>query len=82
MSTSFSISRSRFFGLSDRDRHQEIQSHTGSPSETDSILRSMARFGDDATIRFYEMIPQPRRGARRSDPSSTWTVRAVRDQER
>lgn len=78
MSTSFSIPGSRCSVLSDPDLQKEIRAHTGNDSETDSILRSLERFGHDGTIRFYEMIPQPLRRAQRWGPNSTWTVRAVR----
>ena len=78
MATSFSISRSRAAGLSDGDLQREIHSYTGSESETDSILRSMGRFGDDETIRSYEMIPRAKRPGQGTVPSSAWTVRALR----
>lgn len=78
MPISFSISRSRRTDLSQGDLQREIQRHTGNVSETDSIMRSMDRFGPDDTIHSYEMIPRPRQRTVRAGPDSTWTVRALR----
>ena len=78
MATPFSISRSRFAGLTPEDLQKEIQAHTGNETETDSIIRSMDRFGEDDSIRSFEITPKPRRQSMRLGPDSTWTVRAVR----
>jgi hypothetical protein len=75
----FSIAHSRCSVLSDPALLQEIRTHTESDAEADSILRSIERFGDDQSIRYYEMTPRPRRGAYRQAFTLSWSVRAVRN---
>ena len=78
MSATFFIPRSRCAVLSDPDLRQEIQSHTGNALATESILRSLARFGGDGSIQSYEVIAQPSRRTQRADNPHTWMVHAVR----
>ena len=78
MPSSFSITQSRYASFADPDLLQEIRSHTGSDAEASSILRSMERFGGDASISYYEVTPKPRRGASRQALPLAWSVRAVR----
>lgn len=80
MATSFSISRSRCLDLSVPTLRAEIQSHTGSDTETSSILRSLERFGEDPSIRYYEVTPKALRRPEHGHGSSrsAWTVRAMR----
>ncbi len=78
MPTSFSITRSRCSVLSDPSLRQEIHAHTGSDAETSSILRSLDRFGQDISIRYYELTPTPARRTYRPTSAFAWTVRAVR----
>lgn len=78
MPTSFSITRSRLSVLSDPTLRDEIQTHTGNAAETSSILRSLDRFGQDPSIRYYEVTPTPSRRTYRPTSAFTWTVRAVR----
>jgi len=78
VATSFSIARSRCSALPAATLRAEIQSHTGNDAETSSILRSLERFGDDASIRYYEVTPTAGRRTYHAAAASTWTVRAVR----
>lgn len=78
MAQSFFIPRSRCSDLSRPDLREEIQSHTGSDAQTSSILRSLERFGQDKSIRYYEMTPTAVRRLYRTVPTFAWTVRAVR----
>ncbi len=78
MPTNFSIPRSRCAVLSDPILRQEIQARTGSDAETTSILRSLGRFGHDASVRYFEMTPIPSRRMYQATPGFAWTVTAVR----
>lgn len=74
MPNAFSLHRSRCAVLS--ELREEIQAHTGNEAATSSILRSIQRFGDDASVRRYEMTPHVRgRGPR----AVAWNVHAVRN---
>ncbi|MEJ2204493.1 MAG: hypothetical protein P8170_10315 [Gemmatimonadota bacterium] len=46
--------------------------------ETSSILRSLRRFGEDASIQYYEVTPTPSRRTHYQAPAFAWTVRAMR----
>jgi hypothetical protein len=74
---SFSIIRVEHSDGSANGMQQEIQSHTGDAGATESILRSIERFGHDASILSYEIIPQSRARTRHTGQAA-WTVRAVR----
>lgn len=78
MATSFLITRSQCSNLPEPELRKEIDFHTGSEAETSSILRSLERFGQDTSIRYYEMTPAPVRRLYHTVPSFAWTVRAVR----
>jgi hypothetical protein len=78
MAHSFSLNRSHVSVLSGPALREEIQAHTGNEEETSSIIRSLGRFGEDGSIRFYEMTPMPTRRAYHASSASSWTVRAVR----
>lgn len=78
MATSFSIARSRCSVLTDPSLREEIGTHTGSESETSAILRSLGRFGHDASVRYFEMTPKPSRRTYQSTSAFSWTVTAVR----
>lgn len=78
MPTTFTISRSRCGVLTDPTLRDEIQGRTGSDAETSSILRSIGRFGHDASIRYYEFTPTPSRRTYQKAPGFSWTVTAVR----
>jgi hypothetical protein len=78
MPSSFSIARSHFSRLSDSTLREEIGNHTGNDEETSSILRSIRRFGEDFSISYFEITPNPRRRTRHRTPEFTWSVRAVR----
>lgn len=73
----FSLNRSRCAVLTDPNLRAEILVHTRSEVETTSILRSIGRFGDDHTVRYFDVTPVPRRGTHRIAPAA-WTVSAVR----
>lgn len=79
MPHTFTISNSLLHSASAVEIRQEINGHTSSDSETSSILRSIERFGDDATISRYEIEPRPARAFRKATPAVSWTVRALRD---
>lgn len=78
MATSFSIPQSRCAVLTDPTLRDEIQARTGSDVETSSILRSLERFGPDASIQYYELTPKPTRRTYQSNSEFAWTVTAVR----
>ncbi|MCA9736134.1 MAG: hypothetical protein R3E98_18095 [Gemmatimonadota bacterium] len=79
MAQSFSLARAPHADGEDPAWRAIIRSQTGSDAETDSILRSIARFGNGAGIQRYEITPVERRGQRASR-SVTWTVSAVRQE--
>lgn len=72
------LPRSRCSILTDPTLRDEIQGRTGSDAETSSILRSIERFGHDASIRYYELTPSPSRRTYQATPRFAWTVTAVR----
>ena len=78
MPSSFSIARARFSTLSDSTLREEIDYYTGNDAETSSILRSLRRFGEDLSIRYFEVTPTPSRRTRQLTPTFTWSIRAVR----
>lgn len=78
MPTSFSLAHSRFTAASAPDLREEILAHTGSDEATSSILRSIDRFGSDASIQRYEMVPDMRRRGVRGGGAVAWSVRAIR----
>lgn len=78
MPHTFTISRSRLSSTAAPAMREEITSHTGSDQETSSILRSIERFGGDATIRSYEVSPKATRTSTFRVPRVAWTVRALR----
>jgi hypothetical protein len=79
VSESFIISRSVYSASSADQLQQEIQAQTGNASATESILRSMERFGQDDSIRRYEINQQVRVRGRHGMAQGAWTVRAVRE---
>ena len=78
MPQSFSLARYRCAVISDPTLRDEIQAHTESTVATDRILRSIDRFGSDASIQRYEMTPKATQRVSRSADAVGWTVRAVR----
>jgi len=78
MASPFSIFSSRVSDASDPALREEIRAHTGSDEEVMSILRSIERFGGDATIRSYEMTPTTKRGRFGGALKLAWNVRAIR----
>jgi hypothetical protein len=77
MAQPFNIPRTRCSLPPDPALRDEIQAHTDNATETSSILRSIERFGNDLSIRYYELTPTVRRSHFHS-ASASWTVRAVR----
>lgn len=73
----FSIQPSRCAVLTDPTLRAEILAHTRSEEEATSILRSIGRFGDDPSVRYYELTPVTGR-SRYHVASASWTVSAVR----
>ncbi len=78
MPNAFTISRSHLFSTSDVDLRNEITGHTGSETETSSILRSIDRFGSDTSITGYQVHPSPARATRVVPARVAWTVHALR----
>jgi hypothetical protein len=78
MSTSFSITRSRYSGTSDTALLAEIRSRTSSDDEAESILGCIERLGDDPSIQHYEVTPRKSNRTYRGAPPVTWSVRPVR----
>lgn len=79
MAQPFNILRSHCSLLTDPALREQVQAHTSDDGQTDSILRSIGRFGDDLSIRSFEMTPVARRSSyHRTSASASWTVRAVR----
>ncbi len=78
MSNSFTINGSHRFGAIDSELRAEIRTHTDNEEETSSILRSLERFGDDASIRYFEVTPKTSRRYYPGARAMSWTVHAVR----
>ena len=78
MSHAFSISRSLSSVLADADLEDLIKVQTGSVEEASSIVRSIRRFGEDASILHYDMTRNQGRSSRYARRPPGWTVRAVR----
>jgi len=78
MTEEFSLSARQCAQASDASLRTEITDHTGSDTETSRILRSIERFGDDASIERYDITRS--RGGRYASRTQTagWIVRAVR----
>ena len=78
MADPFSLSKLECSSLSNPGLRSEIERHTQSEAETSGILRSLERFGSDASIERYEITPQKRGRFGRSAKGVSWQVRAVR----
>lgn len=76
MPSPFSILKARCAALSNAALREEIRAHTGSDEEVSSILRSLERFGEDLSIRVFEMTPKTG-GGRARGRNVAWSVRAV-----
>ena len=59
-------------------RRAFILENTGSETATDSIVRSMERYGSDPSIRQFEIAPVKNPLGARPSKEMSWTVRAVR----
>ena len=78
MSNAFSISKSAGARISDPSLRTEINRHTLSEMQTAGILRSLERFGDDASILRYDITPQESARMYAKGKIVSWSVRAVR----
>lgn len=78
MTDSFSLSASQCAETHDASLRTEITEHTGSDSETQGILRSIERFGSDASIERYEISRSARGRYAPKTQTASWIVRAVR----
>ena len=78
MPSPFYLSRARCAVLDDPALHAEILNRTGSDAEVTSIIRSLERFGSDASIGEFLVSPAPNRGASRLARAVVWNVRAIR----
>lgn len=81
MTSSFSLSASRCATIQDASLRTEITEHTGNDSETAGILRSIERFGSDASIERYEISRSERGRYAPKAQTAGWIVRAVRADE-
>jgi hypothetical protein len=75
---SFSIAHSVSAVLADPDLEELICVQTGNAREANSIVRSIRRFGVDASITHYDVTPHQGRGTRHDTRAVSWSVRAVR----
>lgn len=78
MPSAFYLSRARCTPLDDPALQAEIRHHTGSDAEATSILRSLERFGGDASIDEFLVSPAPDRGFSRLARTVVWNIRAIR----
>jgi len=78
MTDTFSLSASHCTATQNASLRTEITEHTGNDFETAGILRSIERFGGDASIERFDISRSERgRYAPRSQTAG-WIVRAVR----
>ena len=76
--TAFSI-HPHDFGTDDAVAlRRHVADRTRSEVETESIIRSIERYGIDRSIRYFEVTPAEGRPGVRSIRSTSWNVRAVR----
>jgi nitrogen fixation protein FixH len=75
--TNFSLSASKC-ATQDDSLRSEITEHTGNDTETSGILRSIERFGGDASIERFEISRSERGRYAARTAASAWIVRAVR----
>lgn len=78
MPNSFSLTPSQCTPVTAPSLRAEIVSRTGSEAAANSILRSLDRFGTDASIDGYEIVPKVPRSGGRNAKDVIWTVRAMR----
>ena len=78
MSQSFSLPTHRYDSTDDPTLLADIRSHTGSDAAAAGILRSIDRFGQDASIARWEITAKVRSRATQNPDSMAWTVRAIR----
>lgn len=78
MTDAFSLSASQCASTQDDSLRTEITDHTGNDSETEGILRSIERFGGDASIERYEISRSERGKYAPKTKTAGWLVRAVR----
>lgn len=78
MTQSFSLSATRCSAAEDASLRTEITEITGNDSETSGILRSIERFGGDASIERFEISRSARGRYAPKTAAASWIVRAVR----
>ncbi|MDH3207935.1 MAG: hypothetical protein OEO79_15120 [Gemmatimonadota bacterium] len=78
MSDEFTLSRTSHAHVADVELREEILSHTGNDQATQGILRSIDRYGDDASILRYEVSRKTNSRAFRHGSAAAWSVKAVR----
>jgi hypothetical protein len=78
MPDTFYVDRHRCANLNDPILREELQRHTDSEGEVESILRSLARFGTDPSIRDFRVSPTAAGWNRRAARTAVWQVRANR----
>ena len=77
MSDHFTLKKSSGARVSNPELREEIQAHTGNDEATSGILRSIDRYGDDASILRYEISRKTNSRAHRQGGAAAWSVRAV-----
>ena len=78
MSDEFTLSRTSHAHVADAELREEILAHTGNDEATAGILRSIDRYGEDASILRYEVSRKTNTRAYRHGGATAWSVRAVR----
>jgi hypothetical protein len=78
MSQPFTMPRAHVSNTEEPTLRREILAYTGCDEEASTILRGLERLGTDASIRYFEMTPQPNRRSYVGAPKITWSVKAIR----
>lgn len=78
MPDTFYLDRHRCATLNDPGLREELRRRTESEGEVDSILRSLARFGADPSIREFQVSPTAVGWSLGRPGTSVWQVRANR----
>ena len=76
--TAFSVHPRDFAAGDSTTLRTLVADRTRSDLETESILRSIERYGTDSSIRYFEVSPTEGRLGVRTTRTTAWNVRAVR----
>jgi len=78
MANAFSICPRDFTPTGTLALRDYVAGQTGSDVETESILRSLERYGSDSSVRYFDVTPAEVRLGLRTLRAASWNVRAVR----